>query len=98
MPLVYQCNSKVIMDFPLKPFYFVTKPSLKILVKMDVFLSILEFLINFLTLKFAIIPKSILAKVTLINSWVGFIIDSKCNEPCLTPANSLYQNNELRNN
>ena len=27
---------------------------------------------------------------------MGFIIESKCNESCLTSANSLYQNNELK--
>ena len=41
----------------------------------------------------------ILAQVTLIGSqWVGFITESKCNESCLTSVNSLYQNNELKNN
>ena len=27
---------------------------------------------------------------------MGLIIESKCNEFCLTSANSLYQNNELK--
>ena len=41
----------------------------------------------------------ITAQVTLINSyWVWFIIESKSNESCLTSVNSLYQNNELKNN